>query len=95
MHLYSTLAVLAQGPPHECDATRYGCGIQSEQLVILRKDIFNPHLGVQGPDNLDERLPESFIDAIVPALVGSGKSGLVDRCRDSKPVEELLVPPKA
>ena len=86
------LSQAAQGPSHECEAARYGHVVQGEQFMVMRKDILNPHLGVQGADNLDERLHKLFIDAIVPALVGSGKSGLVDRNRDSKPLENLFLP---
>lgn len=69
MHLNRALAILVQGPSHECNAARYGRGIQSEQFMVLRKDILNTLFGVQWADNANERLPEFFIDAIVTALV--------------------------
>lgn len=63
--------------------------------MILWKDILNLLLEVHGTDNLDECQPQAFIDAIVPALVYSGKRRLVNRSSHIKPVEEYLVFAKA
>jgi hypothetical protein len=46
--------------------------------MILRIDILNPLLGVQWTDNVHESLSKSFINAVIPAIVGSGKSGLIN-----------------
>lgn len=91
MHLDCALTVLAQGPSHQCDAAGDGGGIKNERFVILRKDILNPLFGVHWPDNLDERLPKAFIDAVVPALIGYRKSRLVYRSCHPKAVEDLFV----
>lgn len=95
MHLDCTLAVLAKGPSHQCDAARDGGGIKSKQFVVLRKDIFYPLFGVHWPNNLDECLPKAFKDAVVPTLIGSGKSRLVYRGCHPKAVEDLFVLAKA
>jgi len=56
------------------------------------KDILNPDLGIQEADNLDERLPESFIDVMVriielPYAVVSAV--LLDETLEDLPRDEL------